>query len=96
VVVVVALVGRLYRPIGLGGKRAKRPPDHVIGLPGRAVVQRDSSPAPIAILRRRTDRAVQVGPAVHFTLVIPTGEERPSGRRRQRGLPLHGRARVAV
>src|ERR1700757_13794 len=95
-VVVVALVRRLYRPIGLSGERAERPADHVIGLPGRAVVQQDPPPSPIAILRWRTDRAVQVGPAIHFALVIPAGEESTGRCYRQRGLPLHGRARVGI
>ena len=96
VVVVVTLVIRLHRSVGLARQRAERPSDHVIGLPGRAVVCRDPPPAPIAVLGRKAGRAVQVGPAVHFAPVVPTGEEGPVRPRRQRGLPLHGRARVGV
>src|SRR4029077_14833153 len=40
--------------------------------------------------------AVQVRPAVHFALVVPAGEDRAVLRRRQRGLPLHGRPRCGV
>ncbi|PYJ53680.1 MAG: hypothetical protein DME82_13345 [Verrucomicrobia bacterium] len=96
VIVVIALVVRLHRRVGLGGQRAERPSDLVIGLPGRAVVCRDPPPAPIAVLGGKANRATQVGSAVHFSLVVPTGEDGPVRPPCHRGLPLHGRPRVGV